>query len=518
MGDKDMQLVARFAFGAILLALVGSAPALAADCASLSSLGLPNTKVTTARLVPAGEFEPPKSPFGRAPGVPPASFKGMPEFCRIAATLTPTSDSDIKVEIWMPTPDNWNGKLVGIGNGVWAGSISYTQMEGPLSRGYAVVATDTGHVGNGMDAGFTVGHPEKLIDFGYRAVHEMTVSAKAFISAFYSKGPRLSFWTSCSTGGRQGLMEAYRYPEDYDGISAMAPANPMTNLMTQSIWTGYAALKNPESKLTPPKLMALHKAYLNACDAKDGVKDGFVSDPEHCSFDPKVAECKGKDGPDCLTAAQVETMREVYRGVVNPRTDKLVFPGFMPGSELQVGMLMSGPIPFPVATTYMSDIVFKDPKWDFKTFDYDKDVAKARKAGAGILDIPTGGLTTFFADGHKLLLSHGWSDGLIPAKNTVAFYKALEKKIDPKAAAEQVRLFMIPGMGHCGGGDGPFVWDPLTVIESWVETGKAPERITVSQPPNKPAMTRPLCPYPQVAKYTGKGSTDDAANFVCGKS
>ena len=491
-----------------------SAPALAADCAKLAKLKLENAKIDKAELVAAGAFQGPALPFGPPPGAMASPFKSMPAFCRVSATLTPSADSDIKIEVWMPAK-SWNGKLNGIGNGVWAGSISYFAMAEPLSRGFAVAATDTGHVGTGLDASFAVGHPEKLIDNGYRAIHEMTVKAKALIAAFYSKGPDRSYWTSCSTGGRQGLMEAYRYPDDYDGISAMAPANPWTDLMTQSVWTGYVALKDPASAVSQPKLAAVHKAYLEKCDAKDGVKDGFVSDPEHCSFDPKLAQCKGKDGPDCLTKAQVKTMRAVYEGVKNPRTGEHVFPGFQPGSEAQVGLLMSGPGPFMPATSYMRDIVFKDPKWDFKSFDYDKDLATAYDAGASILNVPSDGLAKFFAAGGKLLLSHGWVDGLIPAGNTVAFYKAMLGTLDAKTAAEQARLFMVPGMGHCAGGDGPFVFDPLSVIEAWTENGAAPNTIVVSKPPGAPAMTRPLCPYPEVAKYSGKGSTDDAANFEC---
>ncbi|MFZ1992132.1 MAG: tannase/feruloyl esterase family alpha/beta hydrolase [Alphaproteobacteria bacterium] len=499
---------------AILFAFASLAPALAADCAKLANLKLENAKIDKAELVAAGAFEPPPSPFPPPPGVAPSPFKGMPAFCRVRATLTPSADSDIKIEVWLPAK-NWNGKLDGIGNGVWAGSISYFQLADPLSRGYAAAATDTGHVGTGLDAGFAVGHPEKLTDFGYRAVHEMTVKAKALIAAYYNKGPDRSYWTSCSTGGRQGLMEAYRYPEDYNGISSMDPANPMTMLMTQSLWTGYAALKDAASTVPPSKLAALHKAYLDKCDAADGVKDGLVSDPEHCSFDPKLAQCKAKDGPDCLTKAQVATMRAVYGGIKNPRTGKQLFAGFEPGSEAQVGLLMSGPEPFPVATSYMRDIVFKDPKWDFNSFDYDKDVAKAHDAGAQDLDVPSDGLSKFFARGGKLFLAHGWSDGLIPAGNTVAFYKAMLATLDDKTRAAQARLFMIPGMGHCAGGEGPFVFDPLSVIDNWSEESEAPERIVVSKPPDAPAMTRPLCPYPQIAKYKGAGSTDDAANFEC---
>ena len=511
-----MQQSVRMGLMAALFSLIAVAPALAASCSELASLTLPDTKIISAEPVAAGAFEPPPSPFPPPPGLPPVSYKGMPAFCRVTATLTPTSDSDIAIEVWMPAA-NWNGKFVGVGNGVWAGSIGYFSMVDPLSRGYAVAATDTGHVGNGLDAGFAVGHPEKLVDFGYRAVHEMTVKAKALIAAFYGTGPRLSLWVSCSTGGRQGLMEAFRYPEDYDGISAMAPANPMTSLMIQTIWTGYAALKTPASAIPPDKLAAVHQAFIKACDAKDGVRDGLVNDPEHCTFDPKVVACKGKDGAGCLTPAQLATMRAVYRGVIDPKTGKRIFAGFEPGSELQVGLLMSGPEPFPVATSYMRDIVFQNPNWDFRSFDYDKDVVAARDSGASILDVPPFGLASFFARGGKLLLSHGWSDGLIPAKNTVGFYKTMLSKLDAKSDSDSVRLFMIPSMCHCGGGDGPFVFDALSAIDAWADKGAAPERIVVTRPPGAPAMTRPVCAYPQIARYMGKGNTDDPASFACRK-
>lgn len=304
-----------------LLAL--ASPAAAKDCADLTSAVLAHGKVTSAALVPAGGFQMPASPFGPPPGVLSAAFKNIPAFCRVQATLTPTSDSDI--EVWLPAA-GWNGKFVGIGNGVWAGSISYFEMGGPLSRGYAVGATDAGHTGNGLSADFAVGHPEKLTDFGYRAVHEMTLAAKEVIRNFYGDAPKISLWNSCSTGGRQGLMEAYRCPEDYDAILAMAPANPMTGLMTQSLWTGYQALRAPGAALSQEKLSALHKAYVAQCDAKDGLVDGLVSAPRSCRFDPAIAQCKAGDRPDCLTAEQVETMRAIYGGVRDPKTGEQIFP------------------------------------------------------------------------------------------------------------------------------------------------------------------------------------------------
>ena len=498
---------------AIGLFLFASPTAASGRCESLTSLELRDGKITSASLVEAGKFTPPMGGGPMMGGV--EVYKNAPAFCRVTATLAPTSDSDIKVEVWMPS-ENWNGKLVGVGNGVWAGNISYSAMAVPLSRGYATAATDTGHVGSGMDAKFAVGHKEKLVDFGHRAIHEMTTNAKSIIKEYYGKEERMSLWVSCSTGGRQGLMEAYRYPEDYDGISAMAPANPMVGLMIGSLWTGYAVMKDDVHKLPMPKIMASNKAYIGQCDITDGLKDGIVSDPEICSYHPGIIQCSEKDQQDnCLTAPQVEALRDIYDGVKNPRTGEQVFSGFPPGSEQQLMALTSGTEPFPVATSYFRDIVFENPKWDFRSFDYDKDVIASYEAGSDILDVPSDGFSRFFQGGGKLLLSHGWADGLIPAPNTVEFYKAMIADMDPEKAKDSVRLFMVPGMGHCGGGNAPCVLDMLSVIDKWVSEGKAPKSIIASNPPNLNPMTRPICPYPQVAVYKGPGSTDDAANFAC---
>jgi feruloyl esterase len=309
-------------------------------------------------------------------------------------------------------------------------------------------------------------------------------------------------------------MEAYRYPGDYDGISAMAPANPMVGLMVSSLWTGEATLKNAASRIPPQKFALVHKAAVDACDANDGVKDGIISSPRSCRFDPAVVQCRAGDAPDCLTAPQVAAVRAIYQGPHNPRTGKEIFPGFEPGSEAMFPIQTAGPEPFGVAFTYMRDLVFKDPKWDFRSFDYDKDVERARQAGSAQLDVPPTGLDSFFAGGRKLLLSHGWADGLIPTMTTANFYTGLTAHLGPKKS-EGTRLFLIPGMGHCAGGDGPFVFDPISTLDSWVETGHAPERIVVSNPPGAPARTRPLCPHPQEAIYSGSGSTDDEKSFKC---
>lgn len=378
-----------------------------------------------------------------------------------------------------------------------------------------MVATDTGHVGNGMTAEWAVGHRQKLIDFGYRAIHQMTVKAKLIVAAYYGRQEQTALWVSCSTGGRQGLMEAYRYPDDYNGISAMAPANPMVGLMIGSLWTGYVAMKDPAHRLTMSNMMAVHRAYIAQCDAKDGLKDGIVANPQACHFDPASVACKVKSIAGCLTAPQVETLRDIYGGPKNPRTGAQIFAGFHPGSEMQLLALVAGPQPFPVATSYFGDIVFHNPKWNFKSFNYDKDLAASYRAGSAILDVPSDGLAAYLAGGGKLLLSHGWSDGLIPAPNTIAFYKALKSELPVEETADSVRLFMIPGMGHCGGGDAPTATDMLSVINRWVATGKAPESVIAKSSPRQKPATRLICPYPQYGRYKGSGNADDAASFAC---
>ncbi|MDR0311072.1 MAG: tannase/feruloyl esterase family alpha/beta hydrolase [Acidobacteriota bacterium] len=524
-----LKYVVRWISIAAACCLIAAIPAAAASCESLASLKLPDGKITSAAVVAAGAFTPPGAggPLAGGPGGS-AVFKAAPAFCRVAATLTPSPDSDIKIEVWMPV-EKWNGKLVGIGNGVWAGSISHSAMAEPLAKGYATVATDAGHTGNGMSGAFAAGHPEKLIDFGYRAVHEMTVKAKTFIEAFYGRKEQRSLWVSCSTGGRQGLMASYRYPDDFDGISSMAPANPMVGLMISTMWANYAATKEADRRLAMPQLMAANRAYIARCDEKDGVKDGIVSDPERCDFDPAGIQCGDGASGDCLTAAQAAALRDIYGYVKNARTGEKIFAGFEPGSEQMLMMLTSGDEPFPVATSYFRDLVFADPKWDFKAFDYDKDIEAARKFGSAIIDVPPDGPVKFLEKGGKLLLSHGWADGLIPARNTIDFYQSLTANLKAEKLKDSVQLFMMPGVGHCSGGDGPSVVDLLSELDNWVETGKKPERIIAARPamPGKPAaktaqpqpaaqpMTRPLCPWPQAAVYKGSGSTDDAANFEC---
>jgi hypothetical protein len=513
------------ALGAAVSALAFATPAAAKDCADLAGLKL-GGKVTSATLVPAGTFQQPAGP-GAPPGVGGGSYKDVPAFCRVQATLTPTPDSDIKVEVWLPE-SGWNGKFVAVGNGIWAGQLSYSAMAGPLRQGYAVATTDTGHAGSGLDARWAVGHPEKLVDFGYRAVHLMALAGKQAIAEYYGSGPRLSYWDSCSTGGRQGLMAAHRYPADFDAISSMAPANPMTGLMVQSMWAGWQTKRWDGAALPPAKLAVVHAAAVKACDAIDGVTDGLIGQPLQCRFDPATIQCTGEDNGSCLTAPQLAAMRNIYGGVRGP-DGKQIAPGWPVGSEMQLALLLGGNEPFPVATSYFRDLVYAgQPGWDWQVGDYAQELADARGFGAEMLDVPTTGLGPFFARGGKLLLSHGWTDGLIPATNTLAFYHGLYNAIPLEAAQTQLRLFMVPGMDHCGGGEGPSQIDTLAAIDAWATTGAAPDRVLATRPasaggppgappaPQREPMSRPLCPWPMVARYDGDGDPNAAENFSCG--
>jgi feruloyl esterase len=494
-----------------LLAFATTPPAiLAATCESLSALALPSATITRAQAVEAGAFTLPSLPPAQQ-----ASFKRLPAFCRVAAELKPTSDSDIKIEVWMPS-ERWNGKFMGVGNGGWSGAIVYPALAMAVNRGYAVASTNTGH--DGGDATFALGHPEKLADFGYRAVHEMTVKGKAIAEAFYSKAPERSYWNGCSSGGKQGLKEAQKFPRDYDGIVAGAPANYWTHLMIGDLWPAVATLVNPAGYLPPAKLELMHKAALQACDKLDGVEDGLIEDPMRCHFDPGTLLCKDAESESCLTAPQVEAARKIYGGARNPRNGKQVFPGMPPGSELVWSALAGGPKPFNIPVSHFQYVVFKNPDWDYKTLDFDKDLALADKVDNGLLNATDPNLKDFFAHGGKLLIYHGWNDQLISPINSVNYYNAVAHKMGGASKIdESFRLFMAPGMNHCGGGDGPSRIDAVAAIERWVEQGKTPDQLLAEHPVagNKVDRSRPLCPYPQVATYKGSGSIDDAASFVC---
>jgi feruloyl esterase len=503
-----------------LLLFLLSIPSFAASCDSLSSLALPDATITLAQSVSPGDFTPP-SAVAQVSDLR-NRFKNLPAFCRIAATLKPTSDSDIKIEVWLPAT-GWNGKFQAVGNGGWAGVISYPAMALALEHGYATTSTDTGHVG--ATGSFALGHPEKLTDFGYRAVHEMTVKAKALIAAFYGDPPKISYWNGCSTGGRQGLKEAQRFPDDYDAIIAGASANPRTHLSTWQIWLAQGILKDAPNYIPASKYPVIHKAVLEACDAIDGLKDGLLNDPTLCHFDPKVIECKEGDNATCLTPPQVEAARRMYTAPKNPRTNQEIFPPVEPGSELGWSMLLAGPEPFSAATDQFRYVVFKDPSWDWRTLNFDSDVALADKIDNDTINAIDPNLRPFLARGGKLLMYHGWADPGVAPRASINYYKAAldtSRGAGPSGGAglrpadDSIRLFMVPGMGHCGGGEGPNTFDMMSALEQWKEQGKIPMRIVAAhRTAGKIDRTRPLCPYPQVAKYKGTGSIDDEASFTC---
>lgn len=504
-------------------ALAVAAPAQAA-CSDLLNTPIDNGRVVSAEEVAAGAFRQPAG-IGQAPGVPPPSYANVPAFCRVRLHLTPSADSDINSEVWLPLT-GWNGKYVGIGNGIWAGEISYSQLAAPLGRGYAAASTDTGHTGTGLTADWAVGHPERLVDFGHRAVHVTTQAAKAVVRAFYGRGPELSLWDSCSTGGRQGLMAAYRFPEDFDAISAMAPANPMTGLMVQSMWAGWQA-QRWEAPLTPQVLGTVHAAAVRQCDALDGVSDGVIGRPLSCGFRPAEMVCREGQSEGCLTQAQASAVQSLYRGV-DAADGTHLRPGWPIGSEMQLLVLTMGAEPFPVATSYFRQLVFAgQPGWDWRATAYADYLAAARRHGGDLFDVPPDGLDAFFARGGKLLLSHGWGDGLIPATNTLDFHHALYNALPAARAEQQLRLFMAPGMDHCAGGSGPSEFDTLGTIDAWASGGPAPSRIVATrpvqgfgmpgQPPPQPRapMSRPLCAWPLVEVYDGTGDPMQAASFTC---
>jgi feruloyl esterase len=494
---------------AVLLAAERPATAQAGACERLSAPRLSGGQITAARVVAAGGFVAPGGGASAEDG-----FQRLPAFCRVEVTLRPSADSDIKVEVWLPATD-WNQKLQVVGNGGWAGSISYGAMAQALARGYATSSTDTGHTG--ASARFALGHPEKLIDYAYRSEHEMTVAAKAIVGAHYGRTPAYSYFNGCSTGGRQALIEAQRYPDDFDGIIAGAAANPKVGLDSWRMWMAQAMLKNQASFIPPSKYPVIHRAVLDACDGLDGVTDGLLENPLQCRFDPKVLACQGPDGPGCLTPTQLEAAAVVMGPAKDRKTGALIFPGFALGTELGWGRLLGGPEAYDTAVDQFKYIVFGDPKWDWRTFELERDMAASQAAANGVLAGVNPDLTAFARRGGKLLTYHGWADQSIAPEASINFYKsALAATTPPSGSPEWLRLFMVPGMGHCSGGDGPDTFDKVSALEAWVERGQPPERIVASRiVKGKAERTRPLCAYPKVARYSGTGSIDDEKNFAC---
>lgn len=516
-------MLSRCLFVAVLLA---SPLAAQQNCEGLANLKLPHTTITSAVTVAA-------TPQAAA-------------HCDVLATTRPTSDSQIGFEVWMPLT-GWNGKYEQLGNGGWAGSIPKGGFAEPLSRGYAVAGTDDGHTGG--EAAWSIGHPEKLIDFGWRAVHETRMQAVAIIDAFYSRETSRNYFFGCSDGGREALQEAQRFADDFDGIIAGAPANNWTHLLALALWTEQALTDDPAATIPQAKLPAIQKAAVEQCDMLDGVKDGLIEDPRMCHVDLSKLQCKGADSNECLTAPQIGALKKMYSGPVNPRTGAQIHPGFAPGVEAVPGTWDSwlipggrgGPAAFGFANTFYLQAVYEDLKSDIHTLNFDSDVALGDQKGAAI-NSTNPDLRSFRARGGKLIQFHGWGDAAIPAQDSIDYYELVRafmttypngRVSSPGAVDDFYRLFLVPGMGHCNSGIGPNMFgngrtvagakddpeqDLQTALDRWVEKGVAPDHfIGTGKAVDDPTktLTRPLCAYPKKARYKGSGDIDDAANFTC---
>jgi len=492
-------------------------------------LNLPGVAITSSTDVPAGEFTPPGS----------STALETPEFCRVVAVAKPTSDSVINFEVWIPPAAHWNQNFLGRGNGGYIGAISYGALANGLRRGFATASTDTGHTGE--DLKFAAGHPEKIVDWAYRSVHIMTESAKRIIRDYSGMLPRHSYFAGCSTGGHQALSEVQRFPADYDGVLAGDPGNDRVHLNVGFLWA-FAATHDENGKTILPtsKLPLINRAAIAACDALDGIKDGIISEPQACHFDPGVLLCKGAENDQCLTAAQVGAVNKVYAGPRNPRTGEQIIAGYSPGSESAMGDEYEGGWKTyiternePMRLEFWKYWVFHDAAWDWRTFDYDRDVIRADTALA-VVNASDPDLGAFKARGGKILMYSGWADPVGPAMDAVNYYQRVEEMLGGREKTESFfRLFMVPGMAHCRGGPGPTSFGGLSTIASpqneidpehdvlsaliqWVEKGSAPDHIITAHFTNGSVdRTRPLCPYPKVAHWNGSGSSDDAKNFAC---
>lgn len=491
-----------------------AAPQAAAQtaCEDLAGLDLPDTEITAAERVTSGRFEAPGS----------GDVYGVPAMCRVAGVVEPA----IRFEVWLPEGETWNGRFQAVGGGGLAGIISYPAMAEAAQDGYATASTDTGHEAGDLS---WLSDRQRVTDYGYRAIHEMTVKAKMLIAEHYGSGAEYAYFNGCSTGGRQGLMEAQRFPDDYDGIVSGAPVNDFTNLHIGQLWTAHATLKEPGAALSAEDFALVSERVLEMCDANDGVEDGILTDPRTCDFDPAVLECTSGQSGQCLAPAQVEALTMIYEGAENPRTGAPIYPGLEPGGEGPQprnpgwAMLMDGEGPFFIDEAVIGGMAFEKQDWDWETFDFDRDVEHVNGKLAGVLNAVNPDLRDFKANGGKLIVYHGWNDPGVMPQRTVDFHEQLVD-FAGKATGEDgreltdeyLRLFMMPGMGHCRGGAGPDQADFMGAISAWVEDGEAPERIVATKTENgETAMTRPLCPHPQVAQYTGSGDPNDANSFEC---
>ena len=462
-----------------------------------------------------------------------AADGGVPAFCRVTGLLSP----EIAFEVALPA--KWNGRFYMIGNGGHAGDSlddpgRIAQRNGALQLGFAFAQTNTGHdARKEPGASFVLSTPQKAIDYAYRAVHLTAVTTKAITAQYYARPVAHAYWNSCSNGGRQGLIEAQRYPQDFDGLVVNAPWVDQTGFTIGAMWNQRAV---SGASLTPPKLALLADRVMGRCDALDGLKDGLIDDPRKCDFDARrdVPACPaGEDGPACLTPAQADAVMKIYGGPQGG--GKPLFPGYMPGSE---AVVRAGPAGSAPASAWMNAIVAARPDakpadfnlaegtmrylvhvppapdYDTRSFDFDHDApmldAWGTRANAKSTD-----LSRLRSRGGKILMTYGWADQILQPLMGVRYYEQATQKYGPGTRGF-FRLFMVPGMTHCAGGNGTDRFDPMTAVINWVEKNRAPDSILAAHAvADQVVRTRPLCPYPQVARYGGSGSIDDAANFRC---
>ena len=549
--------------GGLLLGAVGTAnPAAARSCKTLASVIVPNGSITAAESVPAGDY---KAPSGTV-------YPNMPAFCRIAATLTPTSDSFIRIEVWMPVSE-WNGAYLATGGGGYTGTINYGELSGGLAQGFATANTDMGtSPATALDGRALTGHLQKQIDFAYRSTHLMNVLAKHLIDDFYGRRPEYSYYYGCSTGGGQGMHIVEQYPDDYDGVVAGAPAINRTHSGT--FWNFYVTHESPDSIIPEDKATLVTDAVLKACVTKTGglATDEFLTDPRACHWRPQSLACAphATDTSTCLTPGQVRSLNLAYDGSRNPRTGHLIFPGLMRGAES--GYTFDLPALEGLSPFFPSDVplfpgtyywVFGN-NWDYRDFDFDHDQAEVDRQ-KGFLNALDTDLTPFASHGGKLIMFHGFADALISPQMTIDYYLLVQRALqrqdqDREQASEDeqlvqraalqrqdqdreqtsedeqsfFRLFLAPGMGHCSGGPGPNAFgqlggtqvpldaqhNVLQALVRWVKTGEPPATVVATKyvndtPANGIVMTRPLCPFPTLPRYTGSGDPSDAASFDC---
>ncbi len=481
--------------------------------------------VTAVEAVAADSYK----PAGRA-----TPIANLPAFCLVQGQSRPSADSLVNFELWVPQA-GWNGKLVATGNGGYSPALSYNDMAYAMRQGYAVLGGDTGHQSTDPNEMFWgVGHPEKIRDWGSRSINAITVPGKTLLAHLQGEPASHAYYYGCSTGGHQGYAEVQDYPQDFDGVIAGAPGNNRTALNAEFLWryqSNRVAGTNTQI-LTAAKARLIGERAVAACDALDGVTDGVIADPRDCTtahFNVESLQCPGADAANCLTADQVAAAKKIYQGPRNPRTNALIYPG--PGIGTESGWPSYWGSTAPTRSDFWALWVYDDPRWDWWSFDYDRDMAFSLAKVGPLVDHVDPDISAFKARGGKLLTYIGWNDPVVSPLDTIAYYEQVRTLQGSQQATDAFfRLFLAPGVGHCSGGTGPSVFgnggnaapnptadnDLLMALDRWVTQGTAPERIIASRVAGGAVtQTRPLCPYPKKAVYNGAGSTDQAENFTC---